>query len=523
MAGGGLKTKTITTLAGLLILAMVSIAFVLLTALQRESTQNLTDKSERILNRIVDRFESQVEQNETEPDREFVRWMAAFSEGAEFAWAAIIDSHGKMVWSLPSENPADPAIENLVQKVHQARSAQVLLAGETWGVFWKRKKNILAAGPLGNGSLVVIAISLEETYRTLRNVQDILALYFVINCVIFTFAGFYRLSTIFLRPINRLAQRAETIQTEESPFFLLEKGDNEFSRLSKSLNRMFQTISDDREKLRHSINNLEKVNKELKAAQKEIIQAEKLASVGRLSSGIAHEIGNPIGIVLGYLDLLKNPETPDSEKDEYISRAISEIQRIRIIIRQLLDFSRNSSGPPIAISVHSIVEDLYEVFKMQPLVSGLLPKLELDADRDTVLADPNGLRQVLFNMLLNARDAIAASDRLQEGELIIRSECSTHAEGDGEATGPEQICVSISDNGVGIPSGQLSSIFDPFYTTKEPGKGTGLGLSVSYMIIERLGGTVDVTSETDKGTTFRICLPIHEPGAQTGNDTDEVA
>lgn len=512
----------ITTLAGLLVLAMVSIVFVLLTALQREATQSLSEKSERILFEIVEQFDSQAPSVGSRPAEQFVQWMSAFSSGAQFDWVGLADLNGKIIWSQGSSKPESDETEKFIRRVRNSQDPQVELTGETWGVFWKRKKNVMAAAPLSDGTVVAIAISLEDTYRILRNTQDFLALYFVINSVVLTFIGFYRLSSIFLKPVNRLAQRADSIQAEESPFFLTEKGDNEFSRLSKSLNRMFQTISEDREKLRQSILNLEKVNLELKAAQREIIQAEKLASVGRLSSGIAHEIGNPIAIVVGYLDLLKNPEIPDTEKAEYIARAISEIQRIRLVIRQLLDFSRNSSGSPIPVSVHSIVEDLYEVFRMQPLISGLVPKLELEADRDIVLADPNGIRQVLFNMVLNAKDAISASANPGEGELKIRSECITDTEGDGDIRGSERICLSIADNGVGMSSEQLDTIFDPFFTTKEPGKGTGLGLSVSYMIVERLGGTIDVTSEVGKGTIFRICLPIYSPTKSSGDDPDEI-
>jgi signal transduction histidine kinase len=328
--------------------------------------------------------------------------------------------------------------------------------------------------------------------------------------VILTFIGLYRLSKIYFQPMRRLVKRAEEYREDDELFFSARKEDNELHQLSKALNRMLERISEDKQKLRSTVQSLEKANLDLKKAQKEIIQAEKLASVGRLSSGIAHEIGNPIGIIMGYLELVKQKNISDDEKNEYIIRTEDEINRINTIIRQLLDLSRPSNVGAEAISVHDIIDDIIKVVQFQPLMSKIRLKFFLDAEDDTVIADPNQLRQVFLNLIINAADAISSNEIKREGELTIKSAVVRDAlnpDGDSAENQP-LLQVMYIDNGPGIPSENIDNIFDPFFTTKEPGKGTGLGLSVSFMIIESIGGTIRASSEVGKGTTMNIFLPL---------------
>ena len=128
------------------------------------------------------------------------------------------------------------------------------------------------------------------------------SIYIIVNLVILVFIGIYRISKLYLQPLSRLAKRAEEYKENDDLIFSVRRQDNELNRLSKALNSMLKRISEDKQKLRSTVQSLEKANLELKKVQKEIIRAEKLASVGRLSAGIAHEIGNPIGIIIGYLE-----------------------------------------------------------------------------------------------------------------------------------------------------------------------------------------------------------------------------
>jgi signal transduction histidine kinase len=327
--------------------------------------------------------------------------------------------------------------------------------------------------------------------------------------IILTFVGIYRISKLYLQPLARLAKRAAEYKEDDDIIFLVRKEDNELNRLSKALNSMLKRISGDKEKLRSTVLSLERANLELKQAQKDIIRAEKLASVGRLSAGIAHEIGNPIGIVIGYLELLKQADITEPERDEYIQRTEEEIERINSIIRQLLEVSRPSNTGRTAVSVHDLIHDTADVLRVQPLMSNIELNLDLAATEDTVLADPNQLRQIFLNLIINAADAISGHDKENSGKLKIFTELEKDNETPNR-TACGQLKILFIDNGPGIAEENLSNIFDPFFTTKDPGRGTGLGLSVSFMIVESLGGKMTGISELGKGTTMIVSLPLHK-------------
>ena len=264
--------------------------------------------------------------------------------------------------------------------------------------------------------------------------------------------------------------------------------------------------------LRESINSLEKTNQELTQAQEEIIRSEKLASIGRLASGVAHEIGNPIGIVLGYLDLLKGADLEIDERQDFIDRIEKEIDRINRTIRNLLDFSRPAKGEVKVVSVHQILTDMMGMLKPQPMMSDINVVVDQRAAQDTVLADPDKLKQVFLNIVMNAVDAMAGDVPPEDSEgkqLSIATGLVQENRPQGSGT-VARVHVDCGDNGPGIPAEDLSRIFDPFYTTKEPGKGTGLGLSVSLRMIADMGGDIKVNSELGKGTTLTVILPLHE-------------
>ena len=166
-----------------------------------------------------------------------------------------------------------------------------------------------------------------------------------------------------------------------------------------------------------------------------------------------------------------------------------------------------------AVSVHSIIEDTIDVYKFQPLMSDIHLDLSLTADNDMVIADSNQLRQVFLNLIINAADAISTGDSPKDGRLTITSEIvpKIHAESKDQLG---MLKVSYIDNGPGIAEENLGNVFDPFYTTKEPGKGTGLGLSVCFMIIEGIGGKIKATSDESQGTTMTVYLPLTDQGVK---------
>jgi two-component system NtrC family sensor kinase len=341
--------------------------------------------------------------------------------------------------------------------------------------------------------------------------HKIIIFYILFNTLFLALFGFYLLHRSIIRPINRLVRRAEEYKEGETFFLASDTEQDEFGRLSRALNMMLRGLEDNKVKLQAGITSLEKANLELTQAQEEIIRSEKLASIGRLASGVAHEIGNPIGIVLGYLGLLKGNDLKRQERGDIISRIEKEIDRINRTIRNLLDFSRPSKGEVKAVSVHQIIVDMLDILKPQPMMADINVVLDQQAAQDTVLADPDKLKQVFLNIVMNAIDAMEANQPKDESHnkvLAIRTSMVSETQPDRRENG-NRVQIEFTDNGPGIPAEDINKIFDPFYTTKEPGKGTGLGLSVSLRIVEETGGDIKAKSERGEGTTLTVILPLY--------------
>lgn len=342
--------------------------------------------------------------------------------------------------------------------------------------------------------------------------HKIIIFYILFNTLFLALFGFYLLHRSVIRPINRLVRRAEEFREGETFFLASDTEQDEFGRLSRALNMMLRGLEDNKVKLQAGITSLEKANLELTQAQEEIIRSEKLASIGRLASGVAHEIGNPIGIVLGYLELLKGNDLKRQERGDIISRIEEEIDRINRTIRNLLDFSRPSRGEVKEVSVHQIIVDMLDIVKPQPMMADINVVLDQQAAQDTVLADPDKLKQVFLNIVMNAIDAMEANQPKDESHnkvLSIRTSVVSETQPDTRENA-KRVQIEFTDTGPGIPAEDMNKIFDPFYTTKEPGKGTGLGLSVSLRIVEDTGGDIKAKSEKGEGTTLTVILPIHE-------------
>ncbi len=478
-----------------------------------------------IQGRIIERKVASAQNLIRQIDKDMTRKNISFT-----AFATLVEQHyqydfkvmyiglllpdGKLI----SHGSIDRRLQNEIRRsqehVMHTGASMTRYFDDTWGVFWKQKKFGIVTIPLnrhrGAGSVL---LAFDPIYQMLRSTQKMVIIYMFINFLIILLIGSYRIFRMVIRPIHRYIKISESFIDSEHFDFFPEKKHNEFSRLSVALNRMLQRIDGDTRKLQNSLKALEKANAELKTAQREIIRAEKLASIGRLSAGIAHEIGNPIGIVLGYLELLKSKisAVDDPNSLDYIQRAEDEINRINVIIRQLLNFSRTTSVEISDVSIHAVIRDIADILQHQPLTADISIEMDLAASEDRVYADYHQIHQVIMNLAINAADSISQSERADQG--VIRFATNLVEDRIGRS-GP-LLCMRVEDNGEGIDKAHLDKIFDPFFTTKEPGKGTGLGLSVCYMIIEQIGGTISAESMTGAGTTIMLHLPLFKENRQT--------
>ena len=240
------------------------------------------------------------------------------------------------------------------------------------------------------------------------------------------------------------------------------------------------------------------MEKELQDTQVRLLQSEKMASLGSLAAGVAHEINNPLGGILIYASLLMEDfEASGDPRVQDLKKIVDEASRCKEIVKSLLEFGRQTESRFEPIDVNkAIVDDLFFLEK-QVLFHDIKIIKQLDQSLPPVAGDPNQIKQVFMNMMVNAAEAMSEGG----GSLTITT---------GSTPDASSIFISFHDEGTGIPAEIQSKIFDPFFTTKGVGKGTGLGLSTSYGIIQSHHGSIDVESQPGKGTTFTIYLPRSE-------------
>ncbi len=233
----------------------------------------------------------------------------------------------------------------------------------------------------------------------------------------------------------------------------------------------------------------------------QIAQADKLASIGQLSAGIAHEINNPLGVILGYTQLLIRNQKPDTESYQDLKTIEKHVRNCKSIVEDLLNFARSSKPNEDLVRVDEVIDDVLNFIRQHAGLDNIDVKKKYASSMPEMLLDEKKIKQVLMNLIMNAKHAIG-----KKGTLVIST---------GYNPSEGHVVVKIADSGHGIEKKNLARIFDPFFTTKPTGEGTGLGLSVSYGIVKNHGGDIRVESEVGKGSTFTIVLPLVPPNNRT--------
>jgi two-component system NtrC family sensor kinase len=254
---------------------------------------------------------------------------------------------------------------------------------------------------------------------------------------------------------------------------------------------------------------------ELLAAKAEVAQGEKLASIGVLASGIAHELNNPLTGVLTFTSLMRKKAPEGSEDAEDLDLVIRETKRCASIIKRLLDFAREKVPVKGFFKLDRVIEDTVRFVERPASLQQIEIATDLDPALPEIWGDADLIKQVILNLLVNAQQAIEG-----KGHITVRSRPHVAPNHAGADAIP-MVEVAVIDTGCGIPQANLQRIFDPFFTSKEVGKGTGLGLSVSYGIVKAHGGKITVESLVGTGTTFRIYLPITPPSNEAERNADE--
>jgi two-component system NtrC family sensor kinase len=274
------------------------------------------------------------------------------------------------------------------------------------------------------------------------------------------------------RPLTELARATRRVAQGDWSVRVPVYGHGETGVLAESFNTMVETLNE---------------------TQEQLVQKEKLASVGQLAAGVAHEINNPLGSVLLYADILRKETPPDDEQQRAdLEMIVNEATRCKTIVNDLLNFSRQNEVLAQDTDLNALLRELSDDQSKQELFQGIELVTDLDAKLGTIQADPLQLRQVFLNLMNNAAEAMPDG-----GTLTLRSR---------KGPAPGLVTVEVQDTGVGISEENMKKIFTPFFTTKPIGKGTGLGLAIIYGIVKMHRGQISVQSQMGKGTTFTITL-----------------
>ena len=305
-----------------------------------------------------------------------------------------------------------------------------------------------------------------------------------------TFAGMvvalvigYFLADTVAKPIRKLVAASEEISKGNLSYQVALRSKDEIGELERAFNTMASSLRDRDATLRAE-------------TQRQLIRSEKLASLGRLAAGVAHEINNPLTGVLTFSSLLLRHTDENDPQREDLETIVHETNRCKEIVKGLLEFSRQTEPQKKRGDVNEIIREALSLMENQALIHNVKIVQELNGDLPGIVVDTDQIQQVFVNVILNALDAMP-----EGGTLRVRSDSAS----EGHA-----VQVAFGDTGHGIPPEHIDKVFDPFFTTKSPNKGTGLGLAVSYGIIERHGGKIEVESEGGVGTTFMIALPVEE-------------
>ena len=358
-----------------------------------------------------------------------------------------------------------------------------------------------------------IVYSLDDIDRKMRTnavTMAVLSLGFIIIAALSVGFFVHRLVYVPLRDLEAGARRLSSGNLEQ---MIPVRSDDELGQLAASFNAMTVALRKSEEELRGWGRTLEqkveKRTRELRIAEAETARTEKLASVGLLAAGIAHELNNPLTGVLTFTSLLRK-KMPDGSPDaDDLDLVIRETKRCAAIIRRLLDFAREKTPEKKFADLNRVIEDTARIIERPAFFRDIEIGMDLDAELPQVWIDADLIKQVIMNMLVNAQHAIE-----HEGSITVRSRRCPQPRSPEPGMAPvPMVEISIIDTGCGIPQQNMKRIFDPFFTSKEVGKGTGLGLSGSHGIVRAHGGMIEVESTVGKGSTFRIYLPVDRPAA----------
>ena len=471
--------------------------------------------------------------------KEIQDFIQVYTKERKFHDLIIADQDLKIVASIRPERLDRPFSDDLLAQ--SIRSGQFKTQVEkSGGLLSAHYKKLVLYSPLWFRGRIAGGIQMEipigDVMRHLLDSQKMILISILLDAIVLIIFGSFLLSRVLVTPLKELVHLTQKISEGDFSQKIEVHSKNEIGQLISSFNRMIDRLKENQQSLDDHLKSLESANRQLKQAQEELIRTEKLASIGRFAAGVAHEVGNPLGAILGYTSILQRGGIEREEEKDYLNRIEKEIERINRIVRELLDFSRPSKFETREVNVNKVAENALSLLSYQKNFKNIQTQLNLQPNLPLIKGDESQLSQVFVNIILNGIDAMPGGGTLeiQSEEYLVEDSFPIRyrpypprRRGDPMESdylhlrkadpisvlltkfseGDRLVRIRISDTGVGIKKEDLERIFDPFFTTKSPDKGTGLGLSISLRIVESMGGEVRVESEIGRGSNFELYFP----------------
>jgi hypothetical protein len=384
---------------------------------------------------------------------------------------------------------------------------------------------------LAGGALILGVWTLTVVRATAPDSRSLPVFLLAVDILAFVLLGSHLIHRHVVRPLSQAVEAAEAIAAGGYDRRVPAGDTRELAALAGAINRMTDQLLENQGRLAHNVHSLDETNRVLLATQRDLVQAEKLASIGRLSAGVAHEIGNPLGAVLGYTSLLRKR----GAEAELVDGLEREARRIDRIVRRLLDYARPAPAHLEPVDVNESLRRVVDLLRAQERLNEVEVDVQLAAASTVISADSHLLDQLFLNLMDNACNAMEGRGKLSvrtvvELYQIERPIPSRRADDPPGITyahlrrprfasvrdatriepGTEVVRVVIADTGAGISPENIEAIFDPFFTTRAPGEGTGLGLAIVASTVAEFGGRIEASSAEGGGASFSVCFPTHQ-------------
>ncbi len=472
----GLRLQIVLALAALMVVSFVPL-YIAVASLTRAALSGERERAARSVARAIAADVAAIR------DREAVeRALAGHVRRGEVDGVAIFFGDGTVLAA-----PASTELSTLVISATRGESLTRTSGARAMDVTL----------PAGDAMLVVRVRYAEEGAQGMPLVR-LVALYMLTFGVAIIVFAYFALTRLIVRPIESLARAADAVASGGRTLEIPHGGAREVAELGASVRSMTAKLVSEEHRMRTKVDELTEATRKLKDAQSALVRSERMASVGRLAAGIAHEIGNPIAAILGFEELILAGDLERETERDFLQRMKRETERISGVVRDLLDFARPERGSADAASPPADVGEVAEIVAAlaRPQTSFRDVAIEIDVAEDVpdVALAASRLTQVLLNLVLNA------------GSVVLDAKGGARVTIRGKRVG-DRVRIEVEDNGPGVPEELRERIFEPFMTTKDVGEGTGLGLSVCRGLVEAAGGSIAVDASYASGARFVVELP----------------